>query len=253
MWDNLNQVTSTFEERARQLDGWHCCWLCKAKNSEGTCWEQHDKPLLTRLDTIISTMPHRERDNRTKRASDIIPSKAPEWKEEYDKQFLEFVVEVLGYGCLHDKFPSHRVQFEEPPDLVVRDDKCILVAAMACKRIRTSDANELFFEQQRKTGEVVAREVDTRVLCSSPAKNPFLKKLQDTISQAKKQLNQVVSPTKFVFLSISWDVSAAISRHKPVVIRHLEKEASNLRKSGITMIAFEDLKADRPFVGGCSC
>ncbi len=252
MWDNLNQVTSTFEERARQLAGCHC-WLCKARNSEGTCWEQHDKPLLTRLDTIISTMPHRERDNLTKRATNIIPSKAPAWKEEYDKQFLEALVEVLGYGWLHDEFPSHRVQFEEPPDLVVRDDKRILVAAMACKRIRTSDADELFFEQQSKTGEVVARCVDTRVLSSSPAENPFLKKLQDTISQAKKQLKQVVSPTKFIFLSISWDVSAAISRHKPCVIRLLEKEASNLWKSGITMIAFGDFKADQPFVGGCSC
>lgn len=252
MYDNLNQVTSTFEERAKQLADCHY-WLCKAKNSEGTCWEQHDKLLLTRLDTIISIMPCRERDNRTKRCSDIIPAKSPEWKEEYDKQFLEFAVEVLGYGWLHDRFLSHRMQFEEPPDIVVRDDKCVLVAAMACKRIRTSDANDQFFERQRKTGEVVGRHVDTRVLSSSPAENPFLKKLKGTISQAKKQLRQVVSPTKFIFLSISWDVSAAISRYKPCVIGLLEKEASNLRKSGITMIAFEEFKADQPFVGGCSC
>ncbi|MBI4245274.1 MAG: hypothetical protein HY606_14385 [Planctomycetes bacterium] len=221
----------------------------KPKNSEGTSWEQHDKLLFTRLDTMISIMPLHERGNLTRRVSNIIPSNAPEWKEEYDKQFWEVLVEILGYGWLHDKFPSHRVQFEEPPDIVVRDDKCELVAAMACKKIRTSDANDQFFERQRKTGEVVGRDVDTRVLSSSPTENPFLRKLKDTLSQAERQLNQVDSPTKFIFLSISWDVSAAISRYKPCVIGLITKEASNL-SSGITLIAFEELNADQPFVGG---
>jgi len=251
MYDNLNQVTSTFEERAKQLVG---CgyWLCKAKNSIGTSWEQYDKPLLTHLDTIISIMPSDERNNRTKRCSDIIPANSTEWNEEYDKQFLEFVVELLGYGWLHGEFPSHRVQFEEPPDIVVRDDKSVLIAAMACKRIRTSDANDQFFEQQSKTGQVVGRDVDTRVLSPSPDENPFLKKLQDTLSQAKKQLDQVVSPTKFIFLSISWDISAAISRYETTVIDLIGKEAFNLRNSQIIMIAFKELQADQPFIGGCS-
>ena len=248
MYNDLNQVTSTFEERAKKLADCHY-WLCKAKNSEGTCWEQHDKALLTRLDTIISTMPHRERDNLTKRCSDIIPAKSSEWKEEYDKQFLEALVEVLGYGWLHDKFPSYRVQFEEP-DLVVRDEKCTLLATMACKRIRTSDVNDQYFAQQRETGEVVVREVDTRVLSASPDENPFLKNLQDTLAQAQKQLKQVVSPAKFIFLSISWDVSAAISLNEQDVIGLIKKEASDLKRSRITMIAFEDLKSDQPFIDG---
>jgi len=249
MYDNLNPAIHTYEERAIRLNGCHF-WLCKAKNSEGTNWEQHDKIILTRLDTIISTMSHRERDNITERVSGIIRSNALKWKEEYDKQFLEALVEVLGYGWLRDKFPSQRVQFEEPPDLVVRDDKCILVAAMACKRMRTSDTNDLYFEQQRETGEAVARSVDTMVLDSNPAENPLLRKLQWTLSQAKKQLKQVVSPTKFIFLSVSFDVSAAISRYKPVVIRLLEKEASNLGKNGITVIAFENFQAAHPFILG---
>jgi len=246
MYDNLNKVTSTFEERAKQLSDSHY-WLYKAKNSEGTSWEQYDKTLLTRLDTIISIMPHCEKDNRTKRCSNIIPANSTGWNEEYDKQFLEFVVEVLGYSWCHDKFPSNRVRFEEPPDIVLRDDESVLVAAMACKRIRTSDANDQFFEQQRKTGEVVGRYVDTRILSSSPAENPFLNKLQDTISQAKKQLDQVVSPAKFIFLSISWDVSAAIYRYKPCIIGLIVQEASNLRKSGINLIAFEEFEAEQPF------
>ncbi len=251
MYDNLNQVTSTFEGRAKQLADCHY-WLYKAKNSEGTSWEQYDKTLLTRLDTIINIMPCCEKDNRTKRCSDIIPANSTGWNEEYDKQFWEVLVEILGYGWLHDEFPSQKVQFEEPPDIVVRDDKGELFAVMACKRIRTSDANDQFFEQQRKTGGVVGRNVDTRVLSSSPDENPFLKKFQDTISQAKKQLDQVVSPNKLIFLSISWDVSAAISRYEPCVIGLIEREASNLRNSGITMIAFKELQADQPFVGGCS-
>lgn len=248
MYDNLNQVTSTFEERAKQLAGCDY-WLCKAKNSGGTSWEQYDKSLLTRLDTIIGTMPRSEKYSCTKRCRGIIPAKSPGWGDEYDKQFLEFVVEVLGYGWLHDKFPSHRVQFEEPPDIVVREDRSELVAAMACKRIRTSDENDQFFERQRETDEVVGRHVDTKVLSSDPAKNPFLRKLQDTISRAKKQLDRVASPTKFIFLSISWDVSAAISHYKRYVIGLLAKEASNLQKNGITMIAFEELQADQPLVG----
>ncbi len=161
---------------------------------------------------------------------------------------MEVLVEVLGYGWLHDEFPSHKVQFEEPPDLVVRDDKCISVAAMACKRIRTSDVNDQYFAQQREAGEAVARPVDTRVLSSSPAENPFLRNLQDTLSGARKQLDKVVSPNKLIFLSISWDVSAAISQQKQTVIGLIKKEASKLRNSGITMIAFEELQAAQPFI-----
>jgi hypothetical protein len=253
MYDSLKKVTSTFEERAEQLAE-PDYWLHKAKNSEGTSWQQYDKELLTRLDTIISIMPSCEKDKCTKRCSDIIPTNSTRWNEEYDKQFLEFVVEVLGYGWCHDKFLSHRVRFEEPPDIVVRDNKSVLVAAMACKRIRTSDVNDRFFEQQSKTSEVVGRYVDTRILSSSPTENPFLNKLQDTISQAKKQLDQVVNhPSKFIFLSISWDVSAAISRYKPCIIGLIVQEASILRKSGINVIAFEEFEADQPLIGSCPC
>ena len=233
-YNSFYQVTNIFEKRAKRLAGCES-WLHKAKNSKGTSWEQYDKILLTRLDAIISIMPDSERDNLTRKFSDIIPSGSPGWNEEYDKQFWEVLVEVPGYGWLNNRFPSYRVNFEEP-DLVVRDNKLKLVATMACKRIRTSDANEQFFKRQKETGEVVCKEVDIRVLNSNPAENPFLNKLTQTLSLAKTQLNRVNSKTKFIFLSISWDVSAAISKQKTTVVELIKKEASNLSKSGITEV-----------------
>jgi hypothetical protein len=239
MYDNFNQVTSTFERRARQL-GCSDCWLCKAKNSQDTCWEEFDKQLLARLDDSINIMPSGEKGKLTRRFTDIIPSNTQEFKKEYDEQFLDALVEVVGYGWLQDKFPSHRVQFEEP-DLVVIDGKDRLVAAMACKRIRTSDKNHNYFRCQRESHQVEARSVDNSVLSENPTKNPFLSKLQDTLSRAKGQLNGKDVPSKFIFLSFSFDVSAAISRHERTVRELIKREASDLQKSGITMIAFKDL------------
>ena len=83
---------------------------------------------------------------------------------------------------------------------------------------------------------MVCKEVDIRVLNSNPAENPFLNKLTQTLSLAKTQLNRVNSKTKFIFLSISWDVSAAISKQKTTVVELIKKEASNLSKSGITEV-----------------
>jgi len=250
MYDNLNQATSIFEQRAKQL-GCHDYWLYKAKKSQGICWEEFDSRLLAHLDTIINTMSSGERNKLAKRFADIIPSNAQKFEKEYDEQFLDALVEVVGYGWLQDKFSSHRVQFAEP-DLVVKYDKGGLVAAMACKRIRTSVANDQFFEYQRESHRVEARPVDTKVLHVSPEENPFLRKLQDTLSKATNQLSKKNAPTKFIFVNFSWDVSAAIHSHKQDIIRLIKKEASDLRKSGITMIAFEDLQANQPFVEGYS-
>jgi len=238
-YDNFNQVTSAFERRARQLGG-SDCWLCRAKNSQGTCREEFDKQWLARFDATINAMPSCEKVKLTKRFTDIIPSNTQGFKKEYNEQFLDALVEVEGYGWLQDKFPSHRVHFEEP-DLVVRDGNDRLVAAMACKRIRTSDENNNYFRLQRESGRVEARDVNTRVLSPSPTENPFLSKLQDTLSQAKEQLNKNGAPCKFIFLSFSLDVSAATYCWKLTVGKLIGREASDLRKSGITLIPRKDL------------
>lgn len=236
-YDNLQLVTSGFEEKARRI-GSGQAWIFKAKSSQ----RNEYRSLLTKLDRIVGGMPDIERDKLTKRFSDIIPVSAQQFKEEYDNQFLDALVEVLGWGWLHDKYPSCKVQFSEPPDLVVQDDAGKAIAAMACKKIRISDEDRTYFEKhQAKT-----KPVKDSITSPDCTENPFLGKVMDTLRKAEEQLGEVETSDKFIFIDFSWDMSALIQ--KPQVEDLTKRLAAGLQGRSIKLIAFEYYQVDKPFI-----
>ena len=64
----------------------------------------------------------------------------------------------------------------KPPDIVIWDNAGNPIAAMACKKIRTSDEDRKYFKYHQ--GE--ARDVVHKTTSPEPDDNPFLKKLGDT-------------------------------------------------------------------------
>lgn len=234
-YDNLQQVTSVFEGKARPIGG-DRAWIFRAKTSQRNEYES----LLTKLDRIVGGMPDIERDKLTTRFSDIIPVNAQQFREEYDNQFLDALVEVLGWGWLHGKYPSCKVQFSEPPDLIVQDDAGNAIAGMACKKIRISDEDRTYFEKhQGKT-----RPVKDSITSPDCTENPFLGKVMDTLGKAEEQLGKVETSDKFIFIDFSWDMSALIQ--KPQVEDLTKRLAAGLQERSIKLIAFKNYQVDKP-------
>lgn len=236
MYNNLNCVTRGFKSKAKAL-GYDQAWIFKAEK----CQRREIQNLLLAMDNIIAQMPDTETEKLAQRFSKIIPDDATEFKNEYDAQFLDALVEVLGYGFLREKYPSHTVCLKEP-DLIVRNDRGQLVAAMACKAIRHSDAHDDYFQHHQ--GKL--RPVDHRILSDNSSRNPLLHKVKDTLSKAEKQLAKSTAPNKFILIDFAWDASALLQLEE--VKSLVKKSADELRERSIRLIAIENLELDKPFV-----
>lgn len=235
-YSELQQITIGFEQKARQIGGGQA-WIFRAKRSR----REPDKSLLTKLNSIATDMPTSEEHKLTDRFKAIIPDNAQAFKEEYDNQFLDALVEVLGCGWLDDHYPSHEVQFSEPPDIIVRDDANNAIGAMACKKIRTSDEDREYFKYHQ--GEL--REVDDKITLPEQEDDPFLKKVKGTLWKAEEQLSRVTaSSDKFIFINFTWDIPALIL--KPQVVQLISRLAVELKNQDITLIAIENYQWNDP-------
>jgi len=236
MYDYLKQVSSGFGDKSKIF----CkqTWLFKALNIHNSM----NKKLLEKLENIISIMPRSEKDKLYKKFLDIIPDGVQSYIREYDDQFMSVLVEIFGWGKLKEYYQSYNPEFTETPDLVVADNTDKPIAAMECKRIRTSDEDREYFERY----QVEARDVKTSIVSADSAENPFLRKLMGTLNTAEKQLNKVKAPNSFIFIHFSWDVSAWLQKEE--VIDRIKECATALKIRGVDLIAFENYQPDNPII-----
>lgn len=228
-------MTKSFEEKAKELTSGDSALIFKLKGVQGV---PEVTRLMTKLDTIAAEMPDIEKGKFIARFSGIIPNSAKNYIQEYDDQFSAVLVEFLGWGCLKERYPSHNPRFNHPnsPDLVVYDNDNEIIACMECKYIRTSDEDRNYFQKQPQ-----ARKVNLKTLYSLNASdNPFLRKLRDTLCNAKKQVNQIRAKEKFIFLNLSLDVV-----YMPFGVKDLISYlVSDLKNKGINLYAFEQFQLD---------
>lgn len=236
MYDSLMKVTCSFENKSARLSNGQATWVQLAKKSQ----RADIKQLLDKLDEIVSAMPATETDKLKTRLDQIIPDGALQFIEEYDRQFTDAIVEILGYGLLIKKYPSHKVEFCEP-DLIVRDDSGSLVAAMACKKINESEVNRDYLNHHQ--GEAMC--LNTSLTSSNPSENPFLYKLNDTVTKAEEQLNRAKARDKFIFVDFTFDISALLQGK--AVNQLIKSVGDNLRNKGIKFIACKNYEVDKPF------
>ncbi|MBI2851749.1 MAG: hypothetical protein HYX84_01420 [Chloroflexi bacterium] len=238
---NLNQITCGFEKKAEKLAGSSSALILKGKTVD-------NQPLLTKLDTIVANIPNTERTKLKKRFSDIIPDRAVEYVREFDDQFLEACVEALGWGWLKERYPSHYLNFNHPksPDLLVKDKADQVIAAMECKKIRTSDEDRDYYKH--KQGQVL--EVKYGLTSSNYDENPFLRKLVDTLSRAEEQISHCGARNKFIFLDLTFDTPLEFAVLKEPTICEVLRIASELCKNGIRLVSFEQYQVEKPITGG---
>ena len=236
MHKNLSQVISGFEEKAKRVNG-NQDLILRIKKSQ----RSEDKQFFNKLDGIVDNMPDSEKEKLKKRFSNIIPDRAKTYIKEYDEQFFDALVEVLGYDFLQKQYPSCQVCIGEP-DLIIFDNSSKLVAAMACKAIRHSKEHDDYVEHHQ--GE--PRPVDHTLTSTDPCENPLLRKVNGTLAKAKEQLAKSSAPAKLIFVDFSWDPSAQLQEEQ--VKSLVQKLGEELRFRSIKLIAIENLESDNPFV-----
>ena len=194
-------------------------------------------------------MPNAEKKKFNKRFSDIIPDSAQQYVREYDDQFLEAAVEILGWGWLKDRYPSNAPQFTlGTPDLLVKNNSGQVIAAMECKHKRHSEfeANWL----QHPQNKIITGTVDDRLISSDYNANPFLRNLVDTLCKAEKQLNETKDSHKFIFLNLSFDTQvSALDEQKRGVVCLISRLEAELCQRGIALVSFEQFQVDRLITG----
>jgi len=236
----LNQVTSSFEEKAKKLACGNSAWIFRGKSIG-------DQPLLTKLDTVVANMPNTEKTKLRERFSDIIPGTAKKYVREYDDQFLEALVETLGWSWLKERYSRHTPCFTMgTPDLLVKDGSGHVIAAMECKKIRSSDEDRNYYKNKQGTAQTVKNSLTS----SDYDENPFLRKLVYTLSKAKTQVNHSDAPDKFIFLDLTFDTPLMFPVLKEPIICIILRIASELCKDGIRLVSFEQFQVEKPITGG---
>ncbi|GEM_PF-2579938 len=240
-------VITQYRNTAQQLSGGHA-WLLMVErlaNDPVRDPSREAQELLGKLDSIVQMMPSEEYSKLKGKISDIIVS-ANTWRESYDTQLRDLLVEVLAWAWLHRRYPSDRVQFNKTPDLLVLASNSTVVAAMECKKFNLSQNEQLFL----KSGPVVSS--------AKPLARPSLgwfKKLLKDIHKAKKQLLAVQSARdRFIFISFSHDIDIQGARMAHMIlpgvvlpagdpyqaaINFIAKIATRLNGEGIKLIWFE--------------
>ncbi len=239
-YPNLQSVTHDFESRAQALNDCEY-WLALAKTSTHP-W---NKTFLARLDNIIGKMPPHEKQELTVKFNKLIPKNAKSWKEEYDKRFLDILIEILGWDWLSNKYHGSIVKFRNRPDLQVVNDGGEVVAALECKHFWMSGEEEQYLESTRRSLENVrAREVDQRLILGDPSQNPFLWKLMCVLCKAEEQLSVIgLRDNKFIFINFDLDTSSRLQLEDTKAL--LERLNAVLRNRGIEFIAFQDYDVNK--------
>jgi hypothetical protein len=179
MYKNLSKVTCDFEKGAKNIGG-DKAWILIAR-SGCLC---RCVSIMNSLDKIVRHMPATETEQFRERIRKIFPTNAKAFLESYDDEFLDAMVELVGWGWLYDKYPQNQIQLATPgeqktPDLIVKDSSGNLLAVMECKRLRNSDVNTEFFKNHNILSSfasgrhnIETRPVDTRLLSylQTPAK-----------------------------------------------------------------------------------
>ncbi|MEW6142426.1 MAG: hypothetical protein AB1597_04620 [Chloroflexota bacterium] len=240
---NLDQITSGFETRAKQIGGVNA-WIFKAKTSIS---HPVISSIMTRLDNIVTDMPVADREWLIRRFTMIIPENADSFKNEYNDKFLDALVEILGWGWLSEKHKQAVISFNQTtdqptPDLIARGHAGNLIAAMECKSIHTSNDFRKYI--RRCCVKTEAREVNTRFLDDDPAKNPLLSKVLKTLEEAEKQLSGTPAPLKYVLMDFSFDISSALRRPRQLSLIDIAKKKAEER--GIILIPLINFEVCNP-------
>lgn len=239
MYDNLNQVTSSFEERAKKLACGSNAWIFKAKKDK----HNETRQLLEKLDNIIGKMPASEGAILKTKFTKIISDKKQRYIRKFDDQFLEVLNELLGWGWLKDRYPKYTPHFADAPDpdLLVKDESSQIIAAMECKKKEHSEEEAYWLKHpwQMKEGQGGVE----------ASQNPLLRILRCTLSEAEDQVNRTVAPDKFVFLDLSPDVPFMCPELERQLVCSIRGLASELRQKGIQLISFNQYQVDRPITG----
>ncbi len=238
MYDNLNQVISGFQKKAKQIGDGNARIFRAMK--------EPNNPPFPKLDNIIQEMPGSEKKTFSARFTEIIPASAQSFEREYVDHFLEACVEVLGWGWLKDRYPLYMPCLTMgTPDLLVKDNSEHVIAAMECKKIRTSDEDRDYYQNKQGT----AQKIKDSLTSSDIIQNPFLRKLQDTLGKAEQQVNHSDATDKFIFLDLSFDTPLMFSILKEPVICSISHLARELYKKRIRLVSFEQYNVEEPITG----
>ena len=151
MYNNLSQVTNVFETKARNIAYGDSAWIFKGMKSQ----LDENNQLVAKLDEIIGKVPYSDKVKLKTRFKNIVPDNALQYVREYDDQFLEALVEILGWGWLGETYSRHTPCFTiGTPDLLVKDGSNHVIAAMECRRyvlqMKTEITTRTSKEQQKK-------------------------------------------------------------------------------------------------------
>ncbi len=242
-YSSLDSVVAEYKARSLAV-GEPKPWIVKAVLLAPQRSEIHD--LFQRLDDLLTVLATEERGKVKARFDECVPKDPPQWREEYDEQFREVFIELLGLEWLRERYPGKRVGFYSrsyekgvrTPDLGVWNCDSLL-AAMECKKFNTSEEEKAWLT---KTGDIT---IEPNLDPSSP----LAKKLVATIQGAKGQLDSThLSDNKFIFMSISLDTPVWTDPIKPIVQQFVREQADTLRSQGVELLAFEGFQPDRPFI-----
>lgn len=229
MYDYFYLLTSAFEDKANKCANSKNFWIFKGQHVDG-------QPLLIELDSIAVNIPDIERIKIRRRFANIIPDNAEVYIREYDDQFLEVCVEILGWGWLKKRYPVYIPEFNYPnsPDLLVKNDNNI-IASMECKKIRTSNEDRDYYQNEQGT----VKQVKNSLTSLDFEENPLLRKLHDTLHKAEKQVNLSNAPEKYIYLDLSLDTPLHYPVLKNPIFEKISQLDRELRDRGILLISFE--------------
>lgn len=248
-YPNLNKVVVKFIARALDA-GQPKPWILNAISRAPERPQLHD--LLKRLDSLIAVLSPQERDDVKARIHEIGPKNPKQWREEYDEQFREVLIELLGWKWLRERHPGKKVRLyprsskkaERTPDLGIWDGEN-LIGAMECKKVNFSEEEKAWLRSEPGTMKSGTLSVENNLRPSSS----FAKKLVGTIQGAKGQLDSMLlRDNKFIFVSISLDTPFWSGPLTPSVQQFLRELACSLSAEGVRLIIFEGYQSDQSFI-----
>ena len=246
-YPSLDSAFSRYKARAL-VAGESNSWIVQAVHQVPQRAEFRD--LFQRLDDLLAAMSLEENGKVKARFDNIVPTDPQQWREEYDEQFREVLIELLGWESLRERYQGKAVGFYSrsskkgvrTPDLGVWDDG-ILLAAMECKKLNRSEEEKAWFQAEGMKSGTLTLEP------SLDPSSPLAKKLVATIQDAKGQLDSThLSDNKFIFMSISLDTPVWTDPIKPIVQQFVREQADTLRSQGVELLAFEGFQPDRSFI-----
>lgn len=183
-------------------------------------------PYLLRAERIIGAMPEEEKIKLAEKFQNIV-KKASSWKKTFDRQFLDILVEIYGFGYLLElgKIP----RFSVTPDIIADNGNI----GMECKNIWMSDIEQEYLNSTIKSSQYIeARDVE-EVLIFPNISNPFYNKVKDTLDIAEAQIKNCKH--KIIYVNISLDSSALLQR-EDIIKNILNRETEDRKIRGIEVI-----------------